>query len=71
MLKVSRQGFHNYLANKHKPWKYEDLAEEMIKINSEDEYNDTYGRIRKHLTLLLKNTDNAKLNAKTVNEILK
>lgn len=58
MLKVSRQGFHNYLANKDKPWKYEALAEEMIKINSEDEYNDTYGRIRMHQALLLKNTEN-------------
>ena len=35
MLKVSSQGFHNYLANKDKPWKYEVLAEEMIIINSE------------------------------------
>lgn len=55
MLYVSRQGFHNYLANKDKPWKYEALAEEMRKINSEDEYNDTYGRIRMHQALLLKN----------------
>lgn len=30
----------------------------MIKINSEDEYNDTYGRIRMHQALLLKNPEN-------------
>ncbi|WP_123052789.1 IS3 family transposase [Clostridium sp. JN-1] len=58
MLKVSRQGFHNYIANKDKPWKYEAFAEEMIKINSEDEYNDTYGRIRMHQALFLKNPEN-------------
>lgn len=46
MLKVSREGFRKYLKNKNKPWKYEALAEEMKKINSEDECNDTYGRIR-------------------------
>lgn len=58
MLKVSRQGFYNYLVNKNKPWKYEALAEEMMKINSEDEYNDTYGRIRMHQALLLKKPEN-------------
>lgn len=58
MLNVSRQGFHNYLENKDKPWKYEALAEEMRKINSEDEYNDTYGRIRMHQALLVKNPKN-------------
>lgn len=58
MLKVSRQGFHNYLINKDKPWKYESLAKEMVKIHSEDEYNDTYGRVRMHQTLVLKNPEN-------------
>ena len=48
----------NYLTNKDKPWKYAALAEEMIKINSEDEYNDTYGRIRMHQALLLKKPKN-------------
>lgn len=71
MLKVSRQGFHNYLANKDKPWKYEALAEEMIKIISEDEYNDTYGRIRIHQALLLKNPKNVHIpSERTVNRIM-
>ena len=43
MLKVSRDGFRKYFKNKDKPWKYEALVEEMKKINSEDECNDTYG----------------------------
>lgn len=58
MLKVSRQGFHNYLINKDKPWKYELLAKEMVKIHSDDEYNDTYGRVRMHQALILKNPEN-------------
>ena len=37
-----------------KPWKYEGLAEEMMKIHDEDTYNDTYGRERMCLALLLK-----------------
>ncbi|MCR5517384.1 MAG: IS3 family transposase [Lachnospiraceae bacterium] len=55
MLKVSREGFRKYLKNRDKPWKYEALAEEMRKINSEDECNDTYGRIRMFQALKLKN----------------
>ena len=46
MLGVSRQGFYKYLANKDRPWKYQDLADAMKEIVSEDECNDTYGRIR-------------------------
>ena len=55
MLKVSREGFRKYLTNKDKPWKYEALSNEIIKIYNEDEYNDTYGRIRMYQALLLKN----------------
>ena len=40
MLGVSRQGFYKYLANKDRPWKYQDLADAMKEIASEDEYND-------------------------------
>ena len=29
MLGISRQGFYKYLANKDRPWKYQDLAEAM------------------------------------------
>ena len=39
MLGVSREGFRKYLKSKNRPWKYEALAEEMLKINSEDECN--------------------------------
>ena len=45
-LRVSRQGFYLYLANKNRPWKYQPLADAMLEILSEDECNDTYGRIR-------------------------
>lgn len=53
-LKVSRQGFYNYLKYKDKPWKYEALAAKMIEIREEDECNDTYGRVRMREALLLK-----------------
>ena len=52
MLGVSRQGFYKYLANKDRPWKYQDLADAMKEIVSEDECNDTYGRIRMYQALL-------------------
>jgi len=29
-LKVTRQGFHEYLKNRSKPWKHEELAAKMI-----------------------------------------
>ena len=54
MLGVSRQGFYKYLANKDRPWKYQDLADAMKEIASEDEYNDTYGRLRMYQALCLK-----------------
>ena len=46
MLGVSWQGFYKYLANKDRPWKYQDLADAMNEIVNEDECNATYGRIR-------------------------
>lgn len=60
-LKVSRQGFYEYLKNKDKPWKYESLAAMMIEIREEDECNDTYGRMRMREALLLKK-ETEKLN---------
>jgi len=54
MLEVSRQGFYKYLADKGRPWKYQDLADAMREIAAEDECNDTYGRIRMYQALLLK-----------------
>lgn len=53
-LDVTRQAFYDYLARKNRPWKYEILAEEMVKIHEEDKYNDAYGRGRMYLALLLK-----------------
>lgn len=54
VLKVSRQGFHKYLKNRDKPWKYQPLANAMLEIIREDECNDTYGRSRMHQALKLK-----------------
>ena len=54
LLNVTRQGFYKYLANKGRPWKYQDLADAMREIAAEDECNDTYGRIRMYQALLLK-----------------
>ena len=44
MIKVTRQGFREYLENRDKPWKHHDLAAKMMEIIAEDEWNDTYGR---------------------------
>lgn len=60
-LDVTRQGFYSYLENRDKPWKYEALAAVMIKIATEDEYNDTYGKVRMHEALLLKNPEGVKI----------
>ena len=53
-LNVSREAFRKYIQNKDKPWKYEALAGAMQDILNEDEYNDTYGRIRMYQALRLK-----------------
>ena len=53
-MDVSRAAFYDYLARKDKPWKYEALASEMLKIHNEDEYNDSYGRERMYMALTLK-----------------
>lgn len=53
-LEVSRQAFYDYLDRKEKPWKYASLAEEMLKILDEDEYNDCYGRERMYMALMNK-----------------
>lgn len=54
ILKVSRQGFYNYLARMGKPWKYAVLAAKIKEIVKEDECNDTYGYMRMHEALSLK-----------------
>ena len=38
-------------AIKNAPWKYQALADEMMKIHEEDQYNDCYGRERMYLAL--------------------
>ena len=58
ILKVSRQGFYKYLKSLDKPWKYELLAAEIIRIINEDECNDTYGYVRIHQALKLKEIQN-------------
>ncbi len=58
---VSRQGFYKYLAGKNRPWKYQDLADAMKEIVSEDECNDTYGRIRMYQALLMKQPDGVRI----------
>ena len=45
-LEVSRQAFYDYLKRKKKPWKYQPLADAMLKIHAADEENADYGRIR-------------------------
>ena len=57
MLYASRQGFYKYLANKDRPWKYQDLAGAMKEIVSADECNDRYGRIWMYQALLLQHPD--------------
>ncbi len=61
MLEVSRQGFYKYLADKGRPWKYQDLADAMRAIVSEDECNDAYGRIRMYQALLLKQPEGIRI----------
>lgn len=62
MLKVTRQGFYNYLKNLSKPYKYEFLVALMKKIIEEDECNDTYGSRRMREALLLKKETRPELN---------
>ena len=68
MLGVSRQGFYQYLANKDRPWKYQNLADAMKEIASEDECNDTYGRLRMYQALCLKQPEGG-INSQRENRI--
>ena len=45
-LEISRQAFYDYLKRKEQPWKYQPLADAMLKIHAADEENADYGRIR-------------------------
>ena len=71
ILHVSRQGFYQYLANKDRPWKYQPLADAMKEILTEDECNDTYGRIRMHQALTWKQPENVDIpSERTVYRIM-
>ena len=35
VLKVSRQGFYQYLARRNRPWKYQPLADAILEIHAE------------------------------------
>ena len=71
MLKVTRQGFYKYMSNRNRPWKYQQLAEAMRAIVSEDECNDTYGRIRMYQALLLKQPEGIRIpSERTVYRIM-
>ena len=48
---VSRQAFYDYLERKDEPWKYQALADAMMKIHAEDECNADYGRVRMYQAL--------------------
>ena len=50
-LQVSRQAFYDYLGRKGKLWKYQPLADAMLKIHDEDEENADYGRVRMYQAL--------------------
>ena len=54
-LEVSRQAFYDYLKRKKKPWKYQPLADAMLKIHAADEENANYGRIRMFQALQYQN----------------
>lgn len=70
-LGVTRQGFYHYLKTKDLPWKYQALADAMIDICAEDECNDTYGRIRMHQALKLKQPEGVKIpSERTVYRIM-
>lgn len=53
-LEVSRQAFYDYLENKDKPCKYQELADVMLQIHKEDEGNADYGRVRMYQALQYK-----------------
>lgn len=72
MLGVSRQRFYRYLVNRNRPWKYQRLAEIMREICSEDQCNDTYGRMRMYQALQMKKPDGVEIpGEKTVYRIMK
>ncbi len=72
VLEVTRQGFYEYLKNRNKPWKYENLAAEMMEILKEDECNDTYGRERMYYALKNRNSTNVNIpSERTVYRVMR
>ena len=72
VLDVSRQGFYNYLQSKNKPYKYAALVDAIKEIIEEDEYNDTYGRIRMYQALVLRHPEGVKIPCReTVRKIMR
>ena len=71
-LHVSRQGFYQNLKGKDRPWKYQALAEAMMEILEEDACNDTYGRVRMHQALELKQPENVTIpSERTIYRVMK
>ena len=54
LMKVSRQGYYQYLEGKQRPEKHAELLAEIQAILDEDEENDSYGRKRMIDALRLK-----------------
>lgn len=72
LMEVSRQGFYDYLHTKDKPYKYASLVKAIREIIEEDEYNDTYGRIRMYQALKLKQPKGVKIPCRaTVRKVMK
>ena len=72
LMEVSRQGFYDYLHTKDKPYKYALLVKAIKEIIEEDEYNDTYGRIRMYQALMLKQPEGVKIPCRaTVRKVMK
>ena len=72
VLKVSQQGFYQYLFCRERPWKYQGLAEAMWEIYNEDVCNDTYGRRRMYQALLLKQPEGVTIPSEsTVYRVMK
>lgn len=72
VLDVSRQGFYDYLQSKNKPYKYAALVDAINEIIEEDEYNDTYGRIRMYQALVLKQPKGVKIPCReTVRKVMR
>ncbi|MDE7399047.1 MAG: IS3 family transposase [Oscillospiraceae bacterium] len=69
-LKVSRQGFYDYLDNRNRAWKYEHLAELIKEVIAEDECNDTYERGRMYAALNLKYPDEKIPGERTVYRVM-